>query len=599
MPEIGVLPSEAFAQQWRTRRKEKGRSKRTLLEYAQLIAEPGHGPLDFRRYPFQPGLYDAIEESGDTTFQKGTQVGVSTLGLRTVLWVADELGLKAMYVLPTDDDAYDFSDDRMKPLIDGSDHLLDRVSAKDVQNKGLKRIGLGAIYFRGSMSEHNLDSVPAEAIVFDEYNTLNQNNIPVGERRVGAADSGGKILRIGLATISGIGISARYDASDQNRWMVRCGACNEWQQITWDSLRWVEQGPGDYDVRRVCTSCERDIDVRKGEWVASFPERRKRGFHIPRLIVPRIDLSPVVAAGLSSDPEALRHHYNRDRALPFETPDQRLSIDALNSCRREGVRLEASYLGMNPVTMGIDQSTTRGLNVIIREHLNQRENRILHAQVVEDESLGDTGPEAGHSALRQLSELLDRYRVNMACIDHLPDGLFARAFANRHRGRVYLVAFNTSHQGKHPIVIPKANSADVTVTVMRTLFLDVLLGQYRSQRRLLPLREPMPSRAGVASYEDQLRNLVKVKARDPAGRDYYRYDEAGAIDWAMAELYDLVATEVWAFRLAEGSVRTLTQSEVEVKHDEGLYGRSQSLSDWEGVRDEDEYGPGGDDVYRP
>jgi hypothetical protein len=36
-------------------------------------------------------------------------------------------------------------------------------------------------------------------------------------------------------------------------------------------------------VRR---KCRRRLDVRAGEWVATYPDRDVRGYHLPKLVVP-------------------------------------------------------------------------------------------------------------------------------------------------------------------------------------------------------------------------------------------------------------------------------------------------------------------------
>lgn len=601
----GMLPSEAFTGRWRRRQHERSRTREDFGPYALRIPEPDVGPLSMERMPYQREIYMETGHLPNLVIDKGTQVGMSTMFVRWVLWVGEELEARAIYVMPKQYIADDFSDDRVKRLME-QDALAARIPAGGTQNKRLKRIGRsGMIYFRGSESETALDNIPARALVLDEYDTLAQDNIPVVERRVGAQDDP-LIRRLGVPTLQAYGIDKLYHGTDMRRWLVRCEACGEWQRVTWANVRSEEVAPGVYKAERVCVACERRIDVAKGEWVAEYPDRERRGYHIPRLIVPGADVGSMVAARNSDDEEARKAHYNRDLAEPYETPEQRLSASAIESCRRPGLNYAESYVGFNPVTMGIDQAWSRPLNVRISEHLSPTEKRVLaHLQVPVEQPMAGTETGADgvvdKSALRRLAELMHVFKVQMACIDHAPDGIFAKAFCAAFPGRAYRVAFNTKPQAVHSIVIPKPNDlANTLVTVKRAEWLGITLDQFRFQRNLLPREQPLPT-----SYEEQLRNAVKEKREDQHKREYYEYVTTGDVDWLMSELYDAVATEVLKLRLTEGALEQATAAR-EVRPEEP----TADFNDWDakpwdepGVGDDSSstgtYGSGWDEEYRP
>jgi hypothetical protein len=492
------------------------------------------------------------------------------------------------------------SDQRVKPVIRGSEYLRDRMAFDDPDNKGLKKIGNGYVYFVGSQSVSELDSVPANALVLDEYDELAQVNIPVVERRVGAADSP-MIRRIGVPTLDNYGIEREYRSTDMRRWTVKCEACGTWQRIRWENMRYEELAPEEFKAWRVCIECERAIDVRKGEWVAEYPDRPRIGFHAPRLIVPNANLGEVVKARLSEKEEEKRAHYNRDLAEPFETPESRLSVPAIQSCRRADIHLVESYVGFNWVTMGIDVSTTRGLHVRISEHLNEHEKRVLWVGVVD--ALITANPDVpDQSALRALTQKMAAYKVHMACIDHLPDGLFAKAFAAAHPGRVYLIAYNTDYRARESIKIPKTTDTEPLVTIKRTEWITATLDLFRMQRNLLPLNEPLPKGVEGKTYEEHLRNIVKQRKKDSIGREYYGYEDTGPEDFLQAEVYDHAATRVLQQRLMEQAVAVGVQRQEEVKPPDP----TPNLAEWDGRALEhdaepwrDTYVSGWTDEYRP
>lgn len=611
----GLLPSEAFSARWRSRQKQKSRVRRPFGEWALGIAEPQTGKLDFARYPYQRELYEDTGDLPECVTTKGTQVGLTTKELRWVLWIAAEWMRTAMYVMPTEDVVKKFSAERVAPVIRHSDYLSGLLGPADPNNMGLRKIGRGFVHFVGSQVDTALDSVPAAALVLDEYDTLSQVNIPVAEERVGASPNP-MIRRVGVPSLDGVGIDAQYQVSDMRRWMVRCEACNTRQQITMENFRWTElaapsaRALGRYEAWRVCRHCakngrERRIDVRDGQWVAEQPDRELRGYHVPRLIVPYADLGRIVAKSLSSDPVIQENHYHRDRGMPFEQAENRLSRAAIESCKREGVEQVESYIGYQPVTMGIDQASARAINVRISEHLGPREKRVLALLTVDDDDPDD--PEA-RSAIRKLGMLMDVFDVNMAGIDHLPDGRLARALIRAYPGRVIMAALSANL--KRPMTeVPRIEDPEQIVTVNRTVFIDATLDLFRWQRNLLPRRPqpvhdtPLGRTYDPEEYETHLRALVRERVQKPDGTWVFRYDNKGDADWAFAELFDVIATEVMHLRMVVGSVEDGLLREQEVEPDVP----TANFNDWDGRPWDEEYRPGGEspepwggeDEYRP
>lgn len=581
------------------------RAGMSFMDWAVGIKEAQTGVLDFGRYPYQKEPYEVLGEGETGVCVKATQVGMSTLALRWALWVAGELAGTVMYVFPVKDQVYKFSDQRVKPVIRGSEYLRSLMAQDDPDNKGLKKVGDGYVYFVGSRSVTELDSVPANALVLDEYDTLAQINIPVVLRRVGAATNP-MIRYIGVPTLDNYGITAEYRKTDMRRWMVHCEFCGEWQPVTWDNIDWTELGPEEYKAKRVCKACRKDLDVTKGEWVAEHRDRSRVGFHVPRLIVPNANLGEIVKGRMSEKEEEKRAHYNRDLAEPFETAESRLSPAAIESCRRPEVHLVESYVGPNWVTMGIDVSSTRGLHVRISEHLpGQGVKRVLWVGVV-DALVSANPEEPDRSALYTLATLMSAFKVHMAGIDHLPDGLFARAFCAAHPGRAYMVAYNGDYRARNNIVIPKPGTTDLLVMVKRTEWITTTLDQFRHQRNWLPLHDTLPRGVEGRTYEEHLRNVVKQRRADNLGREYYAYEQTGADDFLHAEVYDCVATEVLQHRLMERAVAVQMSREDDVVPPNP----TPSLSDWDGRPLEEDaarphtstYGPEwGDGVedYRP
>jgi hypothetical protein len=514
-------PWDVFGEVFALDEAEETGRRQPFMDWAMAVPEPKTGPLDFDRFPFQRQLYEQGADDKEMVVKKATQVGVSTYLLRWTMYHADIRGLTALYVFPKRHQMYDFADARIKAAIQGSQYLKARIPSEHVNNKGLKRIGVGHLYCRGSESRDDLQSIDADVLCLDEYDDLRVENIPDAERRLSGSRVG-LLRRVGVPSIPGFGLDKLYDRSDQRRWYVKCP--NGHQQP-------LDYGANvDEDaVRLVCgtQSCRKPLDVRKGEWVVGNAAADVRGYHVPRLVVPGVDLRSIIEAHYKTSPYERQVHHNKDLGEAYAPAEGRLTLDALESASRAEIPLVAEpYIGGDLVTGGIDVASTRNLNVRISRHDEDREQALpLYV-----------GEAAGFA---EVANLIERYDVKLACIDHLPEGRSAMALAEKFPGRVYLARFGTHDDVIKPDLDRRAVSA------RRTPCIDATFATIREQRRLLPGEKP-------PGYIEQMQALVRVveEAEDGRMKVDYRAASGRPYDYAMAEVYDLLARELWLWRQA-------------------------------------------------
>ena len=161
----------------------RAESRRSFIDFALQIPEPKSGELDFRQFPYQRELYSQeVAYAREGVIVKSTQVGVSAWLMRWVIFFADT-GKTGLYVFPHHRYLGEFSQQRIKPLIQKSDYLRERVPPEHINNVHQRQINNGWLNLRGSQSKEALDSVDADLVAFDEYDTLVQANIPDAERR--------------------------------------------------------------------------------------------------------------------------------------------------------------------------------------------------------------------------------------------------------------------------------------------------------------------------------------------------------------------------------------------------------------------------------
>lgn len=547
--------------------------------WALRIHEPKAGKLDFDRFPFQAEWYATGGTLRELVIKKATQVGASAFLVRESLYWADSMGLTVMYLFPKASQVFDFSDTRVQTLLDSSPYLRGRVAGASVQSKGLKQIGQGFLYFRGSESITGLESVDADALLLDEYDYLMPANLPIVERRLSGSQHAFR-RRIGVPTVPGFGMDALYKQTDMRHWHVRCDSCRRHQPIFFTPGH--EEADGEVNgyvdqeaLRVVCGKCHKPLDVAKGEWVAKFPDRTLRGYHASRLIVPafarneRDTLEAIVKASKNTSPFEVQTFYNRDLGEAYATSEGRLSLEVLQAAQREGLFQLTGYAGPNLVTAGIDVASVRALNVKISEHLLDRTKRTLWLGQCQD--------------FDEVEQKLAEFRVHMFAIDHLPEGRLATALVERHAGRGYRVALTGSQQAQ----IMSVKEDERLAVVRRTEAIDATMSMIRAQRNLLP--QDLPE-----GYVAHMQAPVRFYEKDAVGKTVVGYRSSGPDDYMMCELYDLVAKELWTYR------QTLNQYEGEISElSDRLEFQRAHLGDPEEA-DKTGYSPGpGEGDYSP
>jgi hypothetical protein len=526
------LPGAAGVEDFRERiailRGKAEGSRISFLPWNMLIPLTTGDPLDFHTFPFQREWYsDEIAYTRFVNVMKSTQCGASEWAVRMALFFPDTRGDRTLYVFPALRQLRDFSDERVRPLT-RTFYLRSRIPRDSIDNKMLKTIGPGAIYARGSKNATDLDSIPADGLFFDEYDDIEQSNVPRAEKRLSGPHSRGLIRRLGVPRYSDTGIHLQYELSDQRRWHVRCRKCKT--ELPLHFYRDDERGFHYVDVERgeiVCAGCGVQIQRRwiaEGRWIAEHPERETVGYHVNRLMIPSVRLSEVIEESKRTKPFEVQEFWNSTLGLPFDPEEGRLSRQAIAAAQSASAGYwqppwDAGYVGTAIVTAGVDVASVRDLNVVVCEHLDGVRKRALFVGTA--------------ASFDQLAVMLDAWKVQIACIDSNPDGRLARAMALRFPGRAWVVSWG-DNQRELMMIDPEQQR----VTVRRTETIGATLDSIRTQRTALPMNLP-------DEYVRRMRSAVLKQDEDEKGRVTVFYEKYGDDDYLQASGYELVAAEVY------------------------------------------------------
>jgi len=496
------------------RASERSRSW-SLLEWSKAFRLEEGAPLDFDLFPFQRELYETFADRSlpSVDVMKSAQCGISAAGVSLSLYAGEVWGANVLYVLPTADEAQDFSDTRVKRAIEDSPWLRMRVAATD--NKGLKRIGDAYLYLRGSRSESKALSIPADVLILDELDRLDHANVPKLRRRLAAPNSLKLERRFSNPTFPEFGIHALYLASDQREWLVRCG-CGHEARLSYEPIG-EDHHLDEERLVRACGRCDRELDAARigaGRWVARSPGS-PRGYHVSRLVVPSEDLGSIVDAHHLTSEEEVQAHYNFDLGLPYAPKGGSLSSELVLACRRD-YETPDHYDGADRVTAGVD----------VGKVLHVRISRWLKTERAVPLFIGEV-PD-----FEALALLWRRYDVRFGVIDERPEEREARRFMEAYRGRVLLCRWSGEEQ-RDPVVTDEDRGL---LIARRTAACDRLVAAVTEQLRLLPRHPP-------EGYLRQMTAPHRLVETRPNGQKVARYVSTRADHYFFAECYDLLARQ--------------------------------------------------------
>ena len=221
--------------------------------------------------------------------QSGKTVTVLGKLLHLMIYPPDGRARTAIYTFPTQSDVEDFSKARAKAMIESSP-LLSRLIA-NLNAVGLKQFSNGStIYFRGTWTERQAISIPADLLIHDELDRSRPDTLQLYSDRTRAALDP-RLYLVSTPTVPKFGISAAWETSDQREWVWTCGVCDRDQIFApMDrSVPWRDHLDLEAKTFRCC-DCGAPVErawILAGEWVPMAPENTGRaGYHITGIMPP-------------------------------------------------------------------------------------------------------------------------------------------------------------------------------------------------------------------------------------------------------------------------------------------------------------------------
>lgn len=518
----------------------------TWAERYRVMGMPFPGPWN---WTYHPWLYEMhLAESERLIGQKSAQMGFTEWALNRTFYAMDILGVSVLYILPSNDDASDFSAARFDKALENSDYLSKFFS--DVKNVGHKRAGNSSLYVRGSKSRSKLKSIDTALLVFDEMDEMSQENFSLAlERQSGQRIETKQVLALSTPTIEDKGINAEYKRSTQEHYVFCCPRCSRLIEFVYpDSLVITGDSLVDPNLRNsyyICSECKGKILQEekpeilkplglggKARYVQSYSDREWRGFHINQMYSMTIKASNIAESVIKSknDPTEETELFNSKLGLPHATKGSKISDEEIGVCIRQ--HRKGNVTKMSVRTMGIDVGSV--CHVTVEEwHIKGHRPGLLVNDCAEPVVLLDMTTSGNAYDFAELDKLMIEYAIDGAIIDAEPERRVAYQFATRHWGKILLCDFLWSQTGRQVLISPEE---ECTIKVNRTSWLDLSFARFKSGTIHLP--------CDISNeYKHHIKQPQRVYKKDKWGNPfgYYETPPGKSDHFAFARVFSEIA----------------------------------------------------------
>jgi phage terminase large subunit GpA-like protein len=313
--------------------------------HRQLSPESAAKVGQWKSYPYQVEPMDAASDPAvhRLVAVSATQMIKTSIIENATARAIDVDPLPILIVQPRREDAVDFAEERIEPMIRDTPRLQAKVYATSKKLKKLFRGGMLTIVSAGKAENAARRAIGLLCLdEIDKYRLTKEGNfLPLARKRLETYKSRAKEIDASSPTFEGSEIDKAYQASDQREYYVACPLCGKEQsmmrkfrtQVRFNSaLPTMEEQA--LSARYHCEHCDQPWDeqarrdaVSRGRWIAKKPFRGVAGFWISALYSFSKRLDQVVLEFLQAkdNPEDLRAFVNTTLAENFadqgDTPD--------------------------------------------------------------------------------------------------------------------------------------------------------------------------------------------------------------------------------------------------------------------------------------
>lgn len=505
-------------------------------------------PFSFKGHEYQISILNDAHPY--VAVRKSTQVGLSELTVRLALAISAKFSnISTIYVLPSIRFAQKFSMARCDPLIEASPRLK-ALADRDVSSNELKKIGSSFLYFTGAAQNSSAISIPARALLIDEYAFADPKVISVFTSRLSHQEEHEKIVRFFSSPLHPhADISALVEQGTFNEYMVYHEACGKWVTVSPlenmvlpgfdDPISTIQVA--DLDDRRVnldlafvqCGHCHSPIslanlaDPTRRAWVARHPDRSMASYEAGPFVLPQLRTPTILLRDLRLYRNTQRW-INYSLGQPSESASDMITQGALDRCFTVAQQSPMSH-SVSGAVIGCDVGKTS--HIAIGKQVGGVLN-VLWLETVRQTDDNATG--------RTLVERYQSYRATQLVVDAAPDFSIAKYVAGQLPYNTTWGSYFVRGRGKSNLASWETDEKEGVVKISRTRALDEFVEAFNKGLIRLP--------AGLSFENDvrqHLQRLKRITNVDGVGEETVQWVSSDSSDhWFFALVYLFVASKL-------------------------------------------------------
>jgi len=423
-------------------------------------------PFTLDNRPAMAWIYEQVPHTEDEAFRlvlvlmKCAQVGFTVMEMLATIFMGLRFGPATIGMfLPDMNLAGVKSTERFMPIVRSipSVHQLMTQDAPDGSgrkqgegNISRRRIDQALFIFSWTSGRSTTESIPMDMLSYDEVQEMTLAQMEKTQERLSASE-----LRFTL-----MGSTANWPDADIHHWYKRgsqhvfqteCPTCGVAKPLDDYFPQCIRYDPERNAERYVCEAGHWIDDTQRGRWVPLNPDAdppvdpsipklerplRIRSIHFPQFLSPTISAGEIGFAYRTAT--SMKNFFNRKLGKPYLDPSQvPVTLEHCNAAAKAGMAAGLMWKDRSKgAFMGIDQMGNYNV-VVIKERMEDGRQATAHI-----EEIYSTDPFA------RCSELMRTYSVQVCVVEINPNYNDAKAFANRHPGRVFICdSFGTVKEG--------------------------------------------------------------------------------------------------------------------------------------------------------
>ncbi|EMO63356.1 phage terminase large subunit GpA-like protein [Leptospira borgpetersenii serovar Pomona str. 200901868] len=507
------------------RKFSKSSFKEYLLTKVNVRTNNQIQPFSFEGHAYLQEIADLLETSQNFFGLKGGQVVLSTILIAESFYKGEKMPMKIGWFFPDSGNMKIFVQDRIFDTVNISPHLKKNADQTDsTWNVQLIKYLETTLAFRATETLKQVKTFDADMAVLDEFDEHNVEHAEFAKDRLDHSKIA-LMRKISQPSIEDFGIHAEWKNSNQMMWLIKCDACNEWNNLI---QRFIDNPGSIFGVKTGKSSkvvfackCGATLNPQRGNYVPARPGHHNTGVQVSQFF------------NTMRTPE---QHYNRWKEAittikkknyyisvvgwPYSTDDEKPITQSIIDANRgeHGIPESVSTF----TYMGADQGDT--VHMLFGEHTSDNRIKIYPAKFsVLSES--------------EINNAILRYKVYSGVIDALPNKNWsvrtAKYFSDFIRIQYFAKKFSLKAE---PLVTIDDEEGIEVVNVNRDESLQDTVDAIKNGLFLFPDKRRLEG-ADLALAEEldlHLKMLIRERGEDENGKPKYGFKKKVQNHFGMA-----------------------------------------------------------------